>query len=170
MAFKSLLAPVTTPGLAGESIAAAAAIALANDAQPEGFPIKGNASSMLYHLPGTAFYGRTIAEVWFATADDAEAAGFARPESQQGDDTPDAGDADAEAVRVEPYGPGSYVALAGDVQPEGFAIKGNASSMLYHTPGSSFYDRTNAEVWFRTSEAAEAAGFVNAESKTDASA
>ena len=45
---------------------------------------------MLYHLPGTAFYGRTIAEVWFATADDAEAAGFARPESQQGDDVPDA--------------------------------------------------------------------------------
>src|SRR5215218_7431125 len=55
-------------------------IALHDDAQPEGFPIKGNASSMLYHLPGTAFYGRTNAEVWFATADDAEEAGFARPE------------------------------------------------------------------------------------------
>ena len=134
-------------------------VALRDDAQPEGFPVKGNASSMLYHLPGTAFYGRTNAEVWFATADDAEAAGFARPESQQGDDVPDAGDAAADAVSVEPYGPGSYVALAGDVQPEGFAIKGNANSMLYHTPDSAFYDRTNAEVWFATEADAEAAGF-----------
>jgi large subunit ribosomal protein L4 len=143
-------------------------IALRDDAQPEGFPIKGNASSMLYHLPGTAFYGRTIPEVWFATADDAEAAGFARPESQQGDDAPDAGDATADAVSVEPYGPGSYVALAGDVQPEGFAIKGNANSMLYHTPDSAFYDRTNAEVWFATEADAEAAGFSKPASQKDA--
>ena len=143
-------------------------VALRDDAQPEGFPIKGNASSMLYHLPGTAFYGRTIAEVWFATADDAEAAGFARPESQQGDDVPDAGDATADAVSVEPYGPGSYTALAGDVQPEGFAIKGNANSMLYHTPDSAFYDRTNAEVWFATEADAEAAGFSKPASQKDA--
>ena len=142
-------------------------VALRDDAQPEGFPIKGNASSMLYHLPGTAFYGRTIAEVWFATADDAEAAGFARPESQQGDDVPDAGDVTAEAVSVEPYGPGSYVALAGDVQPEGFPIKGNANSMLYHTPDSAFYDRTNAEVWFATEADAEAAGFSKPASQKD---
>jgi large subunit ribosomal protein L4 len=143
-------------------------VALRDDAQPEGFPIKGNASSMLYHLPGTAFYGRTNAEVWFATADDAEAAGFARPESQQGDDVPDAGDATADAVSVEPYGSGSYAALAGDVQPEGFAIKGNANSMLYHTPDSPFYDRTNAEVWFATEADAEAAGFSKPASQKDA--
>ena len=143
-------------------------VALRDDAQPEGFPIKGNASSMLYHLPGTAFYGRTNAEVWFATADAAEAAGFARPESQQGDDVPDAGDAAADAVSVEPYGPGSYVALAGDVQPEGFTIKGNANSMLYHTPDSAFYDRTNAEVWFATEADAEAAGFSKPASQKDA--
>jgi large subunit ribosomal protein L4 len=143
-------------------------IALRDDAQPEGFPIKGNATSMLYHLPGTSFYGRTNAEVWFATADDAEAAGFARPESQQGDDVPDAGDATADAVSVEPYGPGSYVALAGDVQPEGFAVKGNANSMLYHTPDSAFYDRTNAEVWFATEADAEAAGFAKPASQKDA--
>jgi large subunit ribosomal protein L4 len=143
-------------------------MALRDDAQPEGFPIKGNASSMLYHLPGTSFYGRTIAEIWFATADDAEAAGFARPESQQGDEVPDAGDAAADAVSVEPYGPGSYVALTGDVQPEGFAIKGNANSMLYHTPDSAFYERTNAEVWFATEADAEAAGFSKPASQKDA--
>jgi large subunit ribosomal protein L4 len=143
-------------------------IALRDDAQPEGFSIKGNASSMLYHLPGTAFYDRTNAEVWFATADDAEAAGFARPESQQGDDVPDAAAVAADAVSVQPYGPGSYVALADDVQPEGFSIKGNASSMLYHTPDSAFYDRTNAEVWFATEADAEAAGFSKPASQKDA--
>lgn len=51
--------------------------------QPDGFPIKGNADSMLYHVPGSAFYDRTVAEVWFATEEDAEQAGFALPPSQQ---------------------------------------------------------------------------------------
>ena len=50
---------------------------------PEGFPIKGNADSMLYHVPGTSFYDRTVAEVWFADAEAAEAAGFSLPASQQ---------------------------------------------------------------------------------------
>ena len=54
--------------------------------------------------------------------------------------------------------------------PEGFEIKGNKTSKKFHAPSSPWYDRTNAEVWFRTAEAAEAAGFVNAESKSDASA
>ncbi len=56
---------------------------LDGDAQPAGFPIKGNASSKLYHRPGTPFYDSTIAEVWFASAEAAEAAGFALPKSQQ---------------------------------------------------------------------------------------
>ena len=46
---------------------------------PEGFPIKGNAKSMKYHEPGTRYYDKTQAEVWFATAADAEAAGFTAP-------------------------------------------------------------------------------------------
>ena len=158
---------IEAPGNPVHPYGAGSHVALRDDAQPERFPVKGNASSMLYHLPGTAFYGRTNAEVWFASADDAEAAGFARPESQLGDDVPDAGDAEADAVSVEPYGPGSYVALAGDVQPEGFAIKGNANSMLYHTPDSAFYDRTNAEVWFATEADAEAAGFSKPASQKD---
>ena len=32
---------------------------------------------------------------------------------------------------------------------EGYEIKGNASSMLYHVPGSAFYDRTVAEILVR---------------------
>lgn len=50
---------------------------------PEGYEIKGNASSMLYHVPGSAFYERTVPEYWFATAEDAEAAGFQLPPSQR---------------------------------------------------------------------------------------
>jgi large subunit ribosomal protein L17 len=59
------------------------------DEAPEGFEIKGNADSMLYHLPGTPFYGRTVAEVWFATPEAAEAAGFSLPPSQQESDEDD---------------------------------------------------------------------------------
>jgi large subunit ribosomal protein L17 len=50
---------------------------------PAGFPIKGNADSMLYHVPGSSHYGQTVAEVWFASEEAAEAAGFAAPASQK---------------------------------------------------------------------------------------
>ena len=60
---------------------------LADGSQPEGFPVKGNADSMLYHVPGSSFYARTVAEVWFTTAEAAEAAGFQLPPSQRKEDT-----------------------------------------------------------------------------------
>lgn len=60
--------------------------ALDDNAQPEGYPIKGNANSMLYHLPGTPFYERTVAEIWFDTAENAEAAGYQLPPSQRDDE------------------------------------------------------------------------------------
>ena len=56
------------------------------DATPAGFEIKGNADSMLYHVPGSAFYDRTVPEVWFASEEAAEAAGFSKPASQRSDD------------------------------------------------------------------------------------
>ncbi len=59
---------------------------LEDGGQPDGFPIKGNADSMLYHVPGSAFYERTAAEVWFVDADAAERAGFQRPPSQRNDE------------------------------------------------------------------------------------
>jgi large subunit ribosomal protein L17 len=58
-----------------------------------------------------------------------------------------------------PYGEGSHAALEDGSAPEGYPVKGNANSMKYHTPESPYYDRTVAEVWFATPEAAEAAGF-----------
>jgi large subunit ribosomal protein L17 len=59
-----------------------------------------------------------------------------------------------------PYGEGSHAPLEDGSQPDGFPIKGNEDSMLYHVPGSAFYDRTEAEVWFADEAAAEAAGFA----------
>ncbi len=59
---------------------------------PRGFKIKGNADSGLYHVPGSAFYDRTVAEIWFKTAEDAEAAGFQLPPSQREDADADNGD------------------------------------------------------------------------------
>jgi competence protein ComEC len=38
-------------------------------------------------------------------------------------------------------------------------IKGNASSKIYHMPGGAYYDRTKAEVWFKTEAEAQAAGY-----------
>lgn len=71
---------------AAEAVAdapAGSAAPLEDGSQPEGFPIKGNADSMLYHVPGSQFFDNTVAEIWFATAADAEAAGYALPKSQQ---------------------------------------------------------------------------------------
>jgi large subunit ribosomal protein L17 len=56
---------------------------LEDGSEPEGFPIKGNASSKLYHVPGSPSYNQTVPEVWFATAEDAEAAGYQLPPSQR---------------------------------------------------------------------------------------
>lgn len=43
---------------------------------PAGYPIKGNADSMIYHVPGGAYYSRTIPEECFATESAARAAGY----------------------------------------------------------------------------------------------
>lgn len=86
-----------------------------------------------------------------------------------------AGDAEAkdetakdETSEEAPYGADSAKADAEGNGPEGFEIKGNTNSMKFHAPSSPWYDRTKAEVWFKSAEAAEAAGFVNAEGDKDA--
>ena len=43
---------------------------------PKGYEVKGNADSGLYHEPDGQWYDATIAEFYFKTAEDAEAAGF----------------------------------------------------------------------------------------------
>ncbi len=68
-----------------ESAWAGSVAAPADGSQPDGHDIKGNADSMLYHVPGSSFYSRTKAEVWFDTEENAQAAGFSKPASQQKD-------------------------------------------------------------------------------------
>jgi large subunit ribosomal protein L17 len=58
-----------------------------------------------------------------------------------------------------PYGEGSHAPLDDGSQPEGFPVKADEDSRLYHVPGSESYDGAEAEVWFATPEDAEAAGF-----------
>lgn len=74
----------TTEAPAAESTEAAAAVELPEGAvaanedgsAPEGYSVKGNADSGKYHVEGSQWYDQTEAEFWFASADDAKAAGF----------------------------------------------------------------------------------------------
>ena len=59
---------------------------------PAGFDIKGNEDSKKFHAPSSPWYGRTVAEVWFNSADAAAAAGFANAEGDKSE-----GDEKAEA-------------------------------------------------------------------------
>jgi large subunit ribosomal protein L17 len=62
-----------------EELPAGAHAPLENAEQaPEGFEIKGNRDSMKFHEPDGQWYTQTVAELWFDTADSAEAAGFTR--------------------------------------------------------------------------------------------
>ena len=80
-------APIATvPALASTTAVVPAvgqgAAAPSGGACPPNFPIKGNIRSdgtKIYHLPNDPTYARTHAEQCFATADDAQAAGFRAP-------------------------------------------------------------------------------------------
>jgi hypothetical protein len=43
---------------------------------PDGYPVKANDNSGIYHVPGGRFYDRTVAERCYANADDALADGY----------------------------------------------------------------------------------------------
>ena len=77
----------------------------------------------------------------------------------EAEDTTEAAMVSAGSDDARDFGPESRPATEDGSAPEGFDIKGNADSMKYHVPGSQWYDATNAEVWFSSPEAAEAAGF-----------
>ena len=76
------LADVNEAAPAAE-LPAGAVVGNADGSAPQGYEIKGNADSGLYHVPGSAFYNRTVAEFYFASAEAAEAAGFQLPPSQR---------------------------------------------------------------------------------------
>lgn len=92
-----------------------------------------------------------------------EAQGAAATEAESSETAPDTSEAPAEesaSTADAPYGEGSHAPLDDPAQaPEGFPIKGNEDSKIYHVPESPHYGRTVAEVWFASPQAAEAAGF-----------
>ena len=71
------------------------------DEMPEGYPIKGNAQSKLYHEPDTRYYKATKAEVWFDTVESAEAAGFSKPGAKKEEEAADAESTEAAADEAE---------------------------------------------------------------------
>ncbi|MBW0118965.1 sunset domain-containing protein, partial [Pseudonocardia abyssalis] len=119
---------------------------------------------------------------WFRTGRDAEEAGFvawntrgriphspsvpATPQGLLG--TPDTAQAAGTVPVVSPGRfPGSALPSEGGAAPTPeHTIKGNADSMLYHTPESPYYGRTKAEVWFTSTADAEAAGFSDWKRRT----
>jgi H+-translocating NAD(P) transhydrogenase subunit alpha len=76
----SLLSSPSRQGIFAQSAAdAAPAGAVTGDGTrlcPEAYPIKGNASSRIYHEPDSASYAQTIAEFCFSSAASAEEAGY----------------------------------------------------------------------------------------------
>jgi large subunit ribosomal protein L17 len=62
---------------------------------------------------------------------------------------------------------GAAAPLADGSAPEGYTVKGNADSGLYHEPDGRWYDATVAEFWFKTAADAQAAGFKKAGSKSE---
>lgn len=174
-------AKLTGAGSGDEPYGAGSIRTAAGTTAPDGYTVKGNENSMLYHSPESPVYGDTIAEIWFRDADTAERAGFARWDSKGGGDTAAAAagaagaagvakfasDAGAPAAETEqpkvveeaPYGANS-VRVSGRGTPAGYTIKGNEDSMLYHSPDSPSYKQTVAEIWFRDEESAVQAGFA----------
>lgn len=84
----------------------------------------------------------------------------------------DAADVEVEESESDddhPYGADSHAVLEDGSQPEGFPIKGDTETMGYHETDAPTYADTEADVWFATAEAAEAAGFSKPQSEDDES-
>lgn len=96
-------------------------------------------------------------------APDAAASGEARESVAEPAATP-AEPVDAPVERdpmTERFGEGATSPRSDGAAPDGFTIKGNADSMLFHTPDSPRYDATTAAVWFTDEIAATSAGFAH---------
>ncbi|HKX69411.1 MAG TPA: 50S ribosomal protein L17 [Intrasporangium sp.] len=83
----------------------------------------------------------------------------AAEDAQAAEDTKAAAAADAPAVDLPA---GAAPSNEDGSAPEGYPVKGNANSGLYHEPDGQWYEQTEAEFWFTSAEDAEAAGFKKA--------
>jgi hypothetical protein len=70
----------------------------------------------------------------------------------------------SEAAAVD-HAPLNWVAAGEGLEPpEGFPVKVKVSSGIFHVPGGRFYDRTNADRFYATTDAAEADGYRRSKS------
>ena len=79
------VAEIAEPAQAEVELPKGAKAPLKSGGAPKGYEVKGNSDSGLYHQPGGQWYDATVAEFYFKTAEDAEAAGFAEA-GKKGDD------------------------------------------------------------------------------------
>jgi hypothetical protein len=78
------------------------------------------------------------------------------PETSGGPEPSDGSDASGGSDAA----PGAaWVAGSEGSAPEGYPIKLNGNSGIFHVPGGRFYDRTGADRWYATAEAAVADGY-----------
>jgi len=75
-------------------------------------------------------------------------------------DAPVADEAAADEAPALPKG--AKAPLKSGNAPKGYEVKGNSNSGKYHEPDGQWYDATIAEFYFKSAEAAEAAGFKRA--------
>lgn len=76
-------------------------------------------------------------------------------------DGPQAAPAGGHVFAESVYGVGSVEPAEDGSGPEGWTVKGNTGSMLFHTADSPSYDAVRAEVWFDSEESARNAGFAH---------
>lgn len=71
-------APAPAPAPGPEPVAAPAWVATTDGPAPDGYPVKVNTRSGIFHVPGGRSYDRTVPDRCYATAADAEADGYRR--------------------------------------------------------------------------------------------
>jgi hypothetical protein len=71
-------APAPSPAPTPAPAARAKWMAPVDGVAPEGYPVKVNVKSGIYHVPGGRFYDRGAADRCYASAEDAEADGYRR--------------------------------------------------------------------------------------------
>ena len=118
----------------------------------------------------------SVEDAEITDAEDANLSTDAEPAEGSASDEADGGSSGSEADASPDHEhdsfapgewPGSVLADEDGNGPDTHPIKGNADSMLYHTPDSRYYQVTKAEVWFDTEEHAEAAGFAKPGTQKD---
>ena len=87
-AVATVVAPVTAPALPDAPFGSGSVRANADGSSPDAeYVVKGKTATRVFYAPGSPYYARTRADVWFRTDDDARAAGFAPRAPRRGSAT-----------------------------------------------------------------------------------